>query len=79
MFGVNSINGSFQWLGVPAPLRTDGTPWTDNILVPSPAWVTCGTATNRNWGSQTGGPYGSATAPWSGPVRAMPAYVCRSP
>ena len=36
MFGVNSINESVQWLGVPAPLRTDGPPWTDNILAPSP-------------------------------------------
>ena len=31
MFGVISINGSVQWLSVPAPLRTDGPPWTDNI------------------------------------------------
>ena len=37
MFGVNSINGSIQWLGVPYPLRTDGHPWADNMLIPSPA------------------------------------------
>ena len=29
MFGVNSINISVQWLGVPKFLRTDGPPWTD--------------------------------------------------
>ena len=49
MFGVNSINGSVQWFGVAAPMRADGTPWTDNILAPSPSWGTGGTATNKNW------------------------------
>ena len=63
MFGVNFIHGSIQWLGVPAPLRTDGPPWTDNILVPSPAWGTGGTATNLNWVVQQGGPYGSVAVP----------------
>ena len=48
MFGVNSINGSVQWLGVPAPLRTCGPPCTDNILAPSPSWGTGGNATNPN-------------------------------
>ena len=79
MFGINSINGSVQWLGVPAPLRTDGLPWTDNIFAPSPAWRTGGTATNPNLGSQPGGPYGSVVVPWSGTVRAMLTYVRRSP
>ena len=48
MLGVNSIDGSVQWLGVPALLSTNGTPWTFIILAPSPAWVTGGTATNPN-------------------------------
>ena len=56
MFGVNYINGSVQWLGVLAPLRTDGPPWTGNILAPSPAWGTVGTPTNPNWVSQPGNP-----------------------
>ena len=79
MFGVNLINGSVQWLGVPAPLRTDVNPYTDNILVPSPAWGTGGTATNTNWGSQPGGTYISVAVPWSGTVRVMTAYVHRIP
>ena len=79
MFGVNSINRSVQWLVVPTPLRTDEPPCTDNILVPITYWVTIGTATNYNWLSQPRGPYGSCSVPWSGPVRAMPADVCRSP
>ena len=78
MFEVNSINGSVQWLVVPAPLRTDGPPWTDNILAPSLAWVTGGTATNPNWVSQPGGTYGSVSVPWIGPFRVMPAYVFSS-
>ena len=79
MFGVNSMNGSVQWLVVPAPLRTDGPPWTDNILAPSPAWVNVGTATNPNWVIQPGEPYVSVAIPWSGPVHAVSAYVRRSP
>ena len=51
MFGLNSINGGIQWLGVPAPLRTDGTSWNDNILAPIPTWGNGGTTTNSNWGS----------------------------
>ena len=52
MFGVNYINGSVQWLGVPSQLRTYGPPCTDNILVTGPAWLTGGNATNSNWGGQ---------------------------
>ena len=78
MFGVNSINGSVQWLGFPAPLRTDVPPWTDNILAPSPAWGTGDNSTNPNWGSQPGETYGSVAVPWSGPVCAITAYICLS-
>ena len=79
MFGVNPINGSVQWLGVPHFLRTDIPAWTDNILAPITSWETGGTATNPNWGSQTVRPYGSVALPWISTVRAMPAYVYRSP
>ena len=63
MFGVNSINGSVRWLGVPAVLRTYGYPWTDNILAPSPSWVNDGTTTNKNSGSQPFWTYGSVAVP----------------
>ena len=59
MFGLNSINGSVQWLGVPHFLSTNGPPWTDDILSPSHSWENGSTDTNPNLGSQTGGPYGS--------------------
>ena len=79
MFGVNSNNGSAQWLGVPSPLRKYGPPCIDNILAPSTTWGTGGTATNLNWGRQPGGTYVSVTVPWSGTVRAMTAYSRRVP
>ena len=38
IFGVNSNNGSIQWFGVPDFLRTDGPPWTANLLAPHSSW-----------------------------------------
>ena len=32
--GQRSINGSVEWLGIPAPFCDTGVAWTDNILVP---------------------------------------------
>ena len=71
MFGRKSISGSVEWLIVSAPLRNNGPPWTDNMLVPSLAWGAGGTATNSNWGDKPGGPYDSVTVLWSGPIHAM--------
>ena len=68
MFGVNSINGSVQWLGVPDFLWTDRPPWAGNLMDPSPSWVNGVTTTNPNWGSQPGGPNGSFAVPSSGTV-----------
>ena len=78
MFGVNSINGSVQWLGVPAPLSTNGSPGTDNTFAPSFDWRTGGTDTNPNWGRKPGGAYGSVAVLWSGPACVMPSYIQRS-
>ena len=71
MFRVNSLNRSVQWFGFPAPLRTNGPPWTDNILDPSPGWVNGGNATNQKWLRQYVGPYVSVAVLWIGPVHAM--------
>ena len=79
MFEINSINGSVQWLGVPQFLRTNGPPWTDNILVPSPSWGNGGTSTNLNWGSQPGGHYIIVSVLSGVLVLAMLAYFLRSP
>ena len=73
MFVKKPIKGSFDFLGVPDPLRNNGPPWIDNILVPSPAWGVGGTVTNSNWGSQPGGRYGSVSVLWRGAVPFRPA------
>ena len=79
MFGVNSINGSVKWLSVTEFLRTDGPPWTDNLLATSHSQVYGGAITNNNWGSQPCGPYGSVFVLWSGPFHVMPAYIHKIP
>ena len=48
IFDRKSINGSVEWLGVPAPVRTYGASWADNILFTSTSWGASGTATNSN-------------------------------
>ena len=55
MFGINSINVSVEWMGVPDFLRTYGPAWNANLLSPCPSWVDGGSTTNPNWGSQSGG------------------------
>ena len=65
MFVVNSINGRFQWLGVPDFLRTDGSTWTANLLAFYPSWGDQGSRTNPNLGSQYGGNNDSVSAPWN--------------
>ena len=49
MFGINSINVSVEWLGVPDFHRIDGPALTDNILDPCPSWVDGGSDTNLKW------------------------------
>ena len=79
MFGLNSINGIFQWLGVTDLPRTDGPPMTDDLLAPGPSWGDGGTTTNTNGGSEPGGPYVRVAIPWSRLVRVIPAYICSIP
>ena len=71
MFGINSINGSVQWLGVPDFLRTDGPAWTANLLDTHPSWGDQGYSTNPNWGSQYGGHSDSVSIPWDCPVHVL--------
>ena len=79
MFVKKYINGSFEFLGAPAPLRTNETPWIDNVLVPSPSWGVGGTVEKSNWGSKPGGRYGGVSVPWCVTVPDCPVYVPRSP
>ena len=48
IFCKKSINGNFESLRVPYPLRTNGPYWIDNILVSIQAWVVGGTVVNLN-------------------------------
>ena len=61
MFGTNSINGSFDWLGIYDFLWNDGLPWALNILAPYASWGYRGSIINQNWGSGYGGNYGSVS------------------
>ena len=38
IYGRQSINGSVEWLDLPAPFCDTGVAWTENILVPSSRW-----------------------------------------
>ena len=46
MFERKSINGSFEWMGIPDFLRTDGPPWYSNLLDPYVDWKRRGTSTS---------------------------------
>ena len=78
IFCKKPINGSFEFLGVPDPFRTNGPYWIDNILFPIPAWGVGGTMTNFNWGSQPGGRYDGVSVLLRGAVPGRPAYLPRS-
>ena len=79
IFFKNSINGIFEFLGVPDPLRTNGPYWIDNILVPIKSWGVGGTLKNLNWGSRPGVRCDSVSVPWRGAVPSHPAYLPRIP
>ena len=74
MFGVNSVNGNVQWLGVPDFLRTDRPPWTANILAPHPIWGDQVSSTNPNLGSQSVGDSNILSVPWNRHVRVYTVY-----
>ena len=40
------INGIFEWMGIPDFLRTNGPPWTANILAPYANWGRGGSSTS---------------------------------
>ena len=73
-----SINGSFEFLGVPGPLRNNGPYWIDNILVPILAWGVGDTVTNLNWGSQPEGFYNGVSVLCCGDIPDHPSYLPRS-
>ena len=71
------INRSFDFLGVPDLLRTNGPYWIDNNLVPIPDLGSSGTMTNLKWGSRPGRRYDGVSVPWHGAVADCLAYLPR--
>ena len=51
IYGQKSINGSVEWLGVPALSCGTGFTWTENILVPNSRWGDGGNY--ETWASAT--------------------------
>ena len=74
MFGINSINRSLEWIGVPDFLRNDGPPCNLNLLAPYANWRYIGSSTNPNWGSVSGGDYYGVSFPWNRPACVLPLY-----
>ena len=79
IYGQKTINGSVEWLGVPAPFCDTGIAWTENILVPNLCWgdgrgyerwalVNCSIPR-----------FGGRSIPWRGAVPFRPDYVPSSP
>ena len=79
IYGQKSINGSVEWLGVPAPPCDTGVTWTENISVPNPRWgdgrgYKCWALANHSRPRFRG-----RSVPWHGVVPFCPAYVPSSP
>ena len=79
IFWKKSINRSFEFLSVPNLLRSRGSYWIDNVLVPIPSWGVGVTVKKLNWGSQPGGRYAGVSVPWRAAVPVCPAYLSRIP
>ena len=78
IFCKKFINGSFDFLGVAAPLSTKGPYWIDNLLCPCLYLGVGGTVDNLNWEIQHCGRYGGADVLWRGAVPTCLAYLPRS-
>ena len=76
-YGQRSINGSVEWLGIPAPFCNTGVAWTDNLLVSEALWVEGVRVGYWAWGNQPGIIIGVDIL-WRGVVPACVAYLPRS-
>ena len=66
------INGSFEWIGVSDFLRTNGPPWTANILDPYADWGSGGTSTCQKLSSGSGVYSDSVIINWNRLARDFP-------
>ena len=74
MFGRDSINGSFKWIGVPNFVRDYEPPWTLNILAPYANWGDRGSSTSPNLGSGSGEYSDGVSINWNCPARVLLIY-----
>ena len=77
IYGWKSINGSVEWLVVPAPSCGTGVAWTENIFVPNLCWGD--RRVYQRWDSATRSRprFGGRSVPWRGAVALRPNYVTR--
>ena len=78
IYGQRFINGSVEWLVIPAPFCVTGFAWTDNLLVPKARWGYGIRVGDWDWGTRPGVLIG-ADVPWRGVVPDRTAYLPRSP
>ena len=74
MFGRKLINGSFEWVVVPDFFRSNGPPWTINLLAPCADLGLKGPSTNKNLSSGSGGYSDSIHINWNHLARELPIY-----
>ena len=67
-YGQRSINGSVEWLGIPAPFCDTGVAWTDDLLVPKDCWGDRYTVETWDLGTKSGVCYGEVDVPWRGAI-----------
>ena len=78
-YGQRSINGSAEWLVVPAPFCDTGVVWTDNLLVPGALWGDGGPDETWALGTQPGVCFGGVDVPWHCAVTFRVFYLPMSP
>ena len=72
IYGQKSINGSVEWLGVPAPSYNTGVAWTEIILVPNPRWGDGRGYERWDLATRYRPRFGGRSVPWRGTVPFCP-------
>ena len=77
IYGRKSIDGSVEWLCIPAPCYDTGVAWTENMFVPSLCWGDGVTYATLALVTQYGVLIGS-DVPWCSIIPTRPAYLPRN-
>ena len=76
--GQMFVNGSAEWLGVPAPFFNTGVAWTDNLLAHKVCWGDRVRVGDLVWGTQREVIIGD-NVPWRSDAPDCLVYLTRSP